>query len=213
MTTKQRYGLAALAAAALAAGCATMGANEPLDDAAIARKASAMMLASFRTSGIVAQERLRQDGTQLVCGEFAGKAVPKAVAEEIERREMSYIRFPADKRYMGNWRNGEAIAQSGRGLQFSDAADTPRGGNCYACHQISREELSFGTIGPSLLGYGKLRGTSEAIQQYTFGKISNPHAYTACSNMPRFGVMNILSQDQIRDLVALLLDPASPVNK
>jgi hypothetical protein len=34
------------------------------------------------------------------------------------------------------------------------------GGNCYNCHQISKEEISFGTIGPSLYNYGKLRGVT-----------------------------------------------------
>ncbi|HEU5297155.1 MAG TPA: sulfur oxidation c-type cytochrome SoxX, partial [Burkholderiaceae bacterium] len=35
----------------------------------------------------------------------------------------------------------------------------------------------------------------------------------ACSNMPRFGHMGLLDEDQLRHLMALLLDPASPVNQ
>ena len=38
-------------------------------------------------------------------------------------------------------------------------------------------------------------------------------AYAACSNMPRFGHANLLTEQQIRDLMALLLDPKSPVNE
>jgi len=34
----------------------------------------------------------------------------------------------------------------------------------------------------------------------------------ACSNMPRFGHAGVLDEAQIRDLMALLLDPKSPVN-
>jgi sulfur-oxidizing protein SoxX len=47
---------------------------------------------------------------------------------------------------------------------------------------------------------------------YTWGKINNSWAYNACSNMPRFGHHGMLDQTQIRHLMALLLDPASPVN-
>jgi hypothetical protein len=38
-------------------------------------------------------------------------------------------------------------------------------------------------------------------------------AYNACSNMPRFGHSGILTEQQVQDVTALLLDPASPVNK
>ena len=37
-------------------------------------------------------------------------------------------------------------------------------------------------------------------------------AYNACSGMPRFGHAGVLTPAQIRDLMALLLDPKSPVN-
>jgi len=49
--------------------------------------------------------------------------------------------------------------------------------------------------------------------RYTYGKIYNAEAYAACSNMPRFGHNKILTPEQISDVVALLLDPASPVNQ
>ena len=122
------------------------------------------------------------------------------------------VAYPAGT-LIGDWREGEKIAQSGVGMQFSDDPKRPAGGNCYACHRISKAEISYGTIGPSLYHFGKLRGTSDAIQRYTFGKIYNPQASTACSNMPRFGHNRILTEEQIRHLVALLLDPESPVNK
>jgi hypothetical protein len=54
------------------------------------------------------------------------------------------------------------------------------GGNCYNCHQISKEEISYGTIGPSLYNYGKNRGVTDVnagrrkpIVQYTWGKLWN----------------------------------------
>jgi sulfur-oxidizing protein SoxX len=48
---------------------------------------------------------------------------------------------------------------------------------------------------------------------YTWGKIWNSRAYSACSHMPRAGHMGILTETQVRHLVALLLDPQSPVNQ
>jgi sulfur-oxidizing protein SoxX len=41
----------------------------------------------------------------------------------------------------------------------------------------------------------------------------NPHASFPCSLMPRFGSNKVLTIDQIKDLVALLMSPESPVNK
>ena len=65
---------------------------------------------------------------------------------------------------------------------------------------------------------GLLAHTVESIRnrnivEYTWGKIWNAKAYNACSNMPRAGHMGILNQEQVRHIVALLLDPQSPVNK
>ena len=51
------------------------------------------------------------------------------------------------------------------------------------------------------------------MRRYAWGKVFNPDAYAACSNMPRFGHNGILTEQQIRDVVALLMDPDSPVNK
>ena len=75
-------------------------------------------------------------------------------------------------------------------------------------------------MAPSLYNYGKLRGVkaiddpaSAAIVQYTWGKLWNSKAYSACSNMPRFGHMALLNEEQLRHVMALLLDPKSPVNQ
>lgn len=94
-----------------------------------------------------------------------------------------------------------------------DSTSRPTGGNCYACHSLTQAELSFGTLGPPLNGYGRLRGASEAIVKYTYDKVYNSQRFTACSNMPRFGSNAILTPEQIADVVALLLDPKSPVNQ
>jgi len=51
------------------------------------------------------------------------------------------------------------------------------------------------------------------VQRDTFAKIYNSEAFLACSNMPRFGHKGILTEQQIKDVTALLLDSASPVNQ
>ena len=193
--------------AALLAGCASMS-----DEEATAR-AMEVMKASFNERGQAKLDRLSQDEAQRLCSKPPAMELDKAVLEKIEKANFSAIAYPADGKLMGNWRNGERIAQTGTGMQYSDDPKVPSGANCYACHQLSKQEISFGTIGPSLLNYGKLRGTSEPIQRYTYGKIYNAQAFTACSNMPRFGHNRILTEQQMKDLVALLLDPESPVNK
>ena len=198
----------ALAVAAILVGCATAP-----NDAEVNAKAASMLKASFREQGQAKLDRLDQDDTQKVCSEYAGRAPPKDVAERIEKANLATIRWPTDGKLLGDWRNGEKIAQEGRGMQYSDDPKGPVGANCYACHQLAPQELSFGTIGPSLYQFGKLRGYTDEIRKYTYGKIYNADAYSACTNMPRFGHKGILTEQQVKDVVALLMDPASPVNK
>jgi sulfur-oxidizing protein SoxX len=170
---------------------------------------------SFKERGIAKLDRLEQSDLQLACSEASlkNKDLPKDVRERLEKQQMTTIKYPADGKFLGDWKAGERVAQSGVGMQWSDNDKTVNGGNCYACHQLSPQEVSFGNIGPSLKHYGKLRGNSEAVVKYTWGKIWNTHAFNACSSMPRFGDAGILTEAQIRDVMALLLDPTSPVNK
>jgi len=189
-------------------GCATAPSGTD-----VAAKARDVMRASFKESGQAKLDRLDQDEAQRVCSDYAGKAVPKDVAERIEKANMDAIRWPADGKFLGNWQNGEKIAQEGRGKQYSDDPAGPVGGNCYACHQLAPQEISYGTIGPSLYQFAKLRGYGPEMQKYAYGKIYNAQAYNACTNMPRFGHNGILTEAQMRDVTALLMDPASPVNK
>lgn len=199
-----------MAAGAVAvAGCATRASDA---DAEAGRAAIEMMKTSFKTRGQATLDRLNQDEVQALCSKHTGE-LPKETKDRIEKTQEATIRYPASGRLMGSWRDGERIAQSGVGKQFNDDPKRPAGGNCYACHQLSKQELSFGTIGPSLYRFGALRGASEATQKYAFGKIYNSEAFSACSSMPRFGHNGILTEEQITHLVALLLDPDSPVNK
>jgi sulfur-oxidizing protein SoxX len=200
----------AIPAAILAlAGCATTPGQEELRANAIA-----MMKASFKESGQAKLDRIDQDDMQRLCSEYVGeKVMPRDVAEKLEKAQQALVKYPADGKMLGDWKQGERIAQSGVGKQFTDDPKTPAGGNCYACHQLTKEEVSYGTIGPSLYHFAKLRGYGEQIQRYAYGKVYNSQAFSACSSMPRFGHSQILTEEQIRHVVALLMSPDSPVNQ
>jgi L-cysteine S-thiosulfotransferase len=152
-----------------------------------------------------------QDGVQRLCTESRDRP-PAELAKALEADQMKTVVFPPGS-LIGDWKRGETIAQSGRGLTWNDKPGEPAGGSCYNCHDLSPRELSHGTIGPSLRGFGKTRGAGAEAQRYVYGKIYNAKAYNLCSQMPRLGASGTLTPEQIKDLVALLLDPASPVNQ
>jgi len=217
MKKQHKITLSILAAAAIIAGCASAPSSTDLD-----KMTADIVKSSFRDQGIVKASVLDTDETNKACSaaDVAGKPLDEKTAKAIEAANMKTIKWPANGKYLGNWQEGEKLAQSGRGLTWTDDAKTPNGGNCYNCHQIDKKEISFGTIGPSLYNFGKLRGVadpaspaSKGMLEYTWGKIWNAKAYNACSNMPRAGHMGIMTEAQVADLVALLLDPKSPVNQ
>ena len=218
MKQQTKIVLAGLASALVVAGCATGPSVAELNTLT-----DQIVKASFRDQGIAKVDRvLSADETNRACSEadVAGKPLDEKTAKRIEELNLKTIKWPSDGKFLGDWKQGEAIAQSGRGLTWTDDAKTVNGGNCYNCHQIDKKEISFGTIGPSLYNYGKIRGVTDPasavakpIVEYTWGKIWNSKAYNACSNMPRAGHMGILNEAQVRHVVALLLDPNSPVNK
>ena len=200
--------LSLVVCAVVGVGCASVGENEATQEDIKVIKAS------FKENGQARLDRLDQDEAQRLCSNVPPATLSKANAAQIEKTNLASIKYPADGKLMGNWQQGERIAQTGVGKQYSDDPKAPSGGNCYACHQLSKAEISFGTIGPSLYNYGKMRGGASAeLQRYTYGRIYNPQAYSACSNMPRFGHNGILTEQQLKDVTALLLDANSPVNQ
>lgn len=181
-------------------------------------EATQIIDSSFTAHGQAGLDRLQQDALQKAC---SSPTPPSAdTVKALEATETAKIEPPSDGRYLGDWRAGEKLAQNGRGMTWSDKADAPNGGNCYNCHQLSAKEISFGTLGPSLHHYGKARGVvdpaspqSAAIVRYTWGKLYDAKATNVCSLMPRFGPAHILTTKQMQDIMALLLDPNSPVNQ
>lgn len=175
-------------------------------------RADAAIKAAFPTAPADWASRLTGDETMQQCS--ASRNSPaKDVAAAIQKREQATIVYPPDNNFVGDWQKGEKLAQSGYGLRFTDYP--PRqvnGGNCYACHQLTKKEVSYGTLGPSLSEYGKLRDFKPEAVKAAYEKIYDSHAALPCSTMPRFGTNKVLTIDQIKDAVALLMSPESPVN-
>jgi L-cysteine S-thiosulfotransferase len=219
MKQQSKFLFPIMAALVLMQGCST---NSGMGATDIDQLTADIVKASFRDEGIVKASVLESDETNKLCSaaDVMGKPLDEKTVKAIEASNLKSIKWPADGKFIGDWKEGEKLAQSGRGLTWTDDAKMPNGGNCYNCHQIDKKEISFGTIGPSLYNYGKLRGVKDLassdakpIIEYTWGKVWNSKAYNACSNMPRAGHMGILTEAQVANIVALLVDPKSPVNQ
>ena len=176
-------------------------------------QALAVMQASFVAKGQAGMDRLVQDKTQAACSLYASAMPPAALVAKLLEDNRRMVKYPEDGKYLGDWKRGQAIAEEGKGKQSSDDPSEPSGGNCYACHQLDKQQIAYGTIGPSLYNYGKLRGSSEPVLKLAWGMLNDMKGYTLCSAMPRFGTKDILTEQQIKDVMALLFDPASPVNQ
>ncbi len=209
--------MSALVATSFLAGCAAVAPQANYD--AMLDK---MFASSFTDKGIAKVSWLKQDAANEACSEAQGKALPADQAQAIESANFKTVKWPSDGKYLGDWKAGEKLAQNGRGMTWKEKSTDPagNGGNCYNCHQLDKAEISYGTIGPSLYNYAKIRGVSDPssaaakpMVEYTWGKLYNAKAYNACSAMPRFGHAGMLDEGQLKDLMALLLDPKSPVNQ
>lgn len=203
---KKQIALLLLCLMAVASVLAAESADKNLD-----KTFAAMIARDFHTTGIADKSRMIQTDLQRACSQETPP--PDKVMKQIEAAQLQTIQYPADGQYFGNWKEGEKIAISGKGLTWTDKTPTDNGGGCYNCHQMSHKEISYGTIGPSLMDYVKQRGNTPEIIKYTWGKIWNAKAFNACSNMPRNGDATILTSAQIKDLMAYLFDADSPVNK
>ncbi len=203
------------AAAGFLGGCAGMNqsastSGNPFDTASF----QSILKNDFVAKGQAKLDRLVQTKQQYECSkyEYLGKPMPAEMSKKLESEAMAGVVYPKDGKFLGDWKAGLQIAKNGKGMQWSDKPGTPNGGNCLACHEMIKNDPSQGNIGPSLVDYGKLRGNSEAILKYTWARIYDSDAFNACSWMPSFGAHKILTEQQMKDVMALLMDPKSPVN-
>src|SRR5581483_16937 len=99
-----------------------------------------VMQRDFHARGQAGMDRVVQDGVQRVCTETQNRP-PAELARALEADQMKTIAFPQGS-LLGDWKRGEAIAQSGRGLTWNDKPGDPAGGSCYNCHELSPREMS-----------------------------------------------------------------------
>lgn len=162
------------------------------------------------------RSRVEQDEVQKLCSRYRNDPPPE-VAKRILELSNRDFRYPESGKLLGDWKNGEKLASSGKGGHIGTIRPDPpgrkRGANCYACHALAPSELSAGNLGPSLTAYGKLHGTTVDSIRRVYQKIYNAQAFYPCSQMPRFGHNEWLTPEEVADAVAFLLDPASPVNE
>ena len=197
----------------VAAGLAVAFAGLPLAAQEVTREqVEAVVADAFRHAPPELQARVQQDETNAVCSQYRDNP-PDDLWDAILEREQARIAYPEDGVLMGDWQVALKNANNGWGWRMGDTnPDRVIGGNCYACHQLTEEEVAYGNLGPSLLGYGKDIELDDEFIKATYDKIYNAQAVLPCSQMPRFGTNGFLTPDQIRDYVAMLLHPESPVN-
>src|SRR5260370_40378112 len=96
-----------------------------------AARSDAAIKSAFPAAPADWHSRLLPDETIRACSAHRNSP-PKAVAEAIAQRARATIAYPAGGRLLGDWQKGEAIAQSGYGLRFTDYPPrSANGGNCY----------------------------------------------------------------------------------
>lgn len=188
-----------------------------LADDTLLNRSEEMFQRAFSTA--TAEERasrLKQDDVQALCSKHRNTPPPELASKILDASRAS-IKYPDDGKLLGDWKRGAKLAGIGTGGHIGriqpDRPDTPKGGNCYACHKLAPKELAAGNLGPELTGYGKRMGATPEAVKFVYEKIYNAQAFFACSHMPRFGSNGWLSAQEVADAVAFLLDPASPVNE
>jgi L-cysteine S-thiosulfotransferase len=219
--------LVAMSGAVLLAGAMATQASDKADYTAMSPEelaeyliyeAGGFNIAQEVQEGGTAGERMVQDELQKACSVIGGEKPDAATLAAVSNAARDTITYPEGGIKLGDWKKGADLAWSGFGFRighnFDDHETREPGGNCYNCHMLAPErEIASGTVGPSLTGFGNTRGTGEATLKYVYDIIYNAHAYFPCTYMPRFGHKNLLTEEQIADLMAYVLDPESPVNQ
>src|SRR5690606_37593007 len=69
---------------------------------------------SFRSQGQAKVEWLDQDAVQKACSAATPPAADEA--RKMEAEQLATVKWPSDGKYLGDWKAGEKMAQSGRGM-------------------------------------------------------------------------------------------------
>jgi len=92
----------------------------PLYAAETAPDAAAAMQRSFEAKKQAGMDRLQQDEVQALCTRYTTATLPAEAASSIQQASLATVKPPSDGQYLGDYKAGEQIAQTGTGLQSSD---------------------------------------------------------------------------------------------
>ena len=224
MKTPLAAGIAAIAAIAITAGCASTDASDSTKHEYTKMSPEALaehlIATGFRMDmptqeGGTVADRHVQDDVQKICSAARNRPNAEQVGKIMADARAS-IQYPEGGIQLGDWRRGRDLSWSGFGFRVGhnndDHSTRDVGGNCYNCHAMGPDRQG-GNLGPSLTGYGKLRNYNEASLRFAYEVMYNAHAYFPCSQMPRMGANGLLDQQSMADILAYLFDPESPVNQ
>jgi sulfur-oxidizing protein SoxX len=203
---------AVVVAAIVAAGCA----SPSVDPEKIRAAGEDAVAHAYPGMPPALTARASQDASQKICSKEAGEKLTAEEALKIVETARASIRYPSSGKLVGDWKVGAALVVNGGGLRVRDGQVEKmreNGALCTNCHAMDPKEVNSGNLGPSLIGYAKSHGNSEAVAKQTYEKIYNAWVYLPCSNMPRLGASGYLTPEQITHLVAYLVDAQSPVNR
>src|SRR5262245_5317428 len=106
----------ALTAVALAFSTLALAQQKSAPDVA---RVDAAVKAAFPTAPADWQPRLTPDETMRLCS-VHDNAPPKEIFDKIQKAALAAVEYPADGKFLGDWKRGEALAQNGYGLRFTD---------------------------------------------------------------------------------------------
>ena len=210
MAIKSRL-IVLLAPAMIASGCASFA-----DPEAIRAAGENAIAHAYPGMPATLISRASQDVSQKICSKAPEDKLSPEEAMQIVENARASIKYPASGKLVGDWKIGAQLVTNGAGLRVRDGQvekTRENGALCTNCHALDPKEVNAGNLGPSLIGYGAKRGTSDTVVKHTYEKIYNAWLYFPCSNMPRLGASGYLTPEQITHLVAYLVDPQSPVNR
>ena len=178
------------------------------------RRSTPPLQAAFPTAPADWKARLEQDETMKPCS-LHENAPPKAVAEAIADAREGQDRISGRRQAPGRLdvrREARAIGLRAPLHRLSRPPGQRRQLLRLPSVDQGRSQLRHHRPEPARIT-ARIRNFSVADTKAAYEKIYNAQAAYPCSNMPRFGTNKVLTIDQIKDLVALVMSPDSPVNK
>ena len=139
----------------------------------------------------------RADDAMRLCSQYRDIRRAKC-ARRSNLAQKATIRYPVDGKLIGDWKEGEKLASSGRGGHIGFIQPDPpgrlRGGNCYACHQLARRKSPTAPSAPACSISASCAAIRRRHHQVRLRQDLQLQRLHACSNMPRFGLQQLTAR-------------------